>query len=58
MDGSEKDRYHMISLIREIFKKRIRLVKYRKQTGSCKRWGTGWAKWVKGAKRYKPPVIK
>ena len=54
----------MISLICEIFKKKkIRLVKYRQQTGSCKRSGwRGRGEWVgemgKGVKRYKLPGIK
>ena len=34
-----RDIHHMISLICEILKKKIRLVKYREQIRSCKRWG-------------------
>ena len=29
--------------------------KYREQISGCQRWG--WAKWVKGVKTYKFPVI-
>lgn len=46
----------------EIFKKKIRLVKYREQTGSCKRSGGGREEWVsemgKGVRRNKLPGIK
>ena len=69
---AEKDKYYMISLIYGIYKKqankRIKskqnkmknhVHRYKEQTGSCQRGGgRGWEKWVKGAKRYKLPVIK
>ena len=39
-------------------KKQNQAHRYGEQIGCCQRWAGGWAKWVKGVKRYSCPVIK
>ena len=53
-----KNKCYMLSYIGGIFKTPTEFINTGKRLVIAKGRGWGWAKWVKGGKRYKLPIIK